>query len=369
LTTVLVLHTAIVSGVFLLAATKQEADTAFDALPPFVLIVAAVAYGMSRVWGFHPALRPSYRSWLAMTPWTPAKPLPLGPVHLVAADFVLVGVATAAAWPFYGAAASLNVVKGFLFAYELVFVVSLIAMGEWASAYVIVFALGLMSLWWSLDAGFFATAAVAYAVGMVGFRAALRGFPENFSWTIGAEWVRYAQHAELFAPMRLGWPLGYMSPRDFYASPGRLHGTAIALLCGWTVYVAMSQLPSEAQRFLYPIISMTIAYGALIRLAVYGIRQHRPPINLFGRLRTGRWIIPGYDIVFVAPLAACIVAGIGPPLVTGRLIPAATAAGLGYAVGLFILLTFGPDRRTWLLTAPSRIVPRMRGGRRGSLWV
>src|SRR5947209_2936166 len=51
----------------------------------------AFLYAIYRVWTFHPALRPDYYQWLRGTPWTSRKPLPLGPVHVVGQDVLLVG--------------------------------------------------------------------------------------------------------------------------------------------------------------------------------------------------------------------------------------------------------------------------------------
>ena len=56
-----------------------------------VVGTGAVVFAMFRV-GFHPVHRPEYRAWLACTPWTAAKPLPLGPVHLIPQDGVILAL-------------------------------------------------------------------------------------------------------------------------------------------------------------------------------------------------------------------------------------------------------------------------------------
>ena len=60
----------------------------------------ATAYTVYRLAAFHPALRPGgYYKWLSGTPWTSAKPLPLGPIHLVWQDVLLVGIVVGVFWP------------------------------------------------------------------------------------------------------------------------------------------------------------------------------------------------------------------------------------------------------------------------------
>src|SRR5437867_2383985 len=62
-----------------------------------VLWLAAGAYGAYRVFAFHPYDK-SYGSWLATTPWSNRKPLPLGPVHLAIQDVLMVGLVLVLAW-------------------------------------------------------------------------------------------------------------------------------------------------------------------------------------------------------------------------------------------------------------------------------
>jgi hypothetical protein len=327
-----------------------------------VLILAAFFYGLFRVRGFHPVVNASYSEWLATTPWTPAKPLPLGPVQLVAADVLLLAAAWAAARPFSGAAAALVIVKMFLAAYSVGLMSALFRTGEWCAGYALWFGLGLMVLRWTFDGQFFVTAAVMYGIGMVGFRRSLGRFPLDSPGRIPAP-PRGVTPLVMAVPgavgkLLFGWPFGYLMPGKGNASLSRVHGTTISLLIGWTAYAACSIVPLEILSGTYGILFAFVLYGVLIRLAIYGIFENRPPISLAGRFGTGRWIIPEYDCVFVAPLAACLVAVLGVPA-TGRL---GVTADIGLpavlALFLFILLTFGPERRRWVLTAPIRFVPR-----------
>ena len=58
----------------------------------------------------------------------------------------------------------------------------------------------------------------------------------------------------------------------------------------------------------------------VVRLLIY-TGPFRPPISLRGRIATGRWVIPGYDYVLLAPLCTLLTALVGLVL--------AISAGLG----------------------------------------
>ena len=62
-----------------------------------ILVIATIAYAFHRLWRFHPACNQAYAAWLKSTPWTANKPLPLGPVHWVWQDAVVLGTLTAIA--------------------------------------------------------------------------------------------------------------------------------------------------------------------------------------------------------------------------------------------------------------------------------
>jgi hypothetical protein len=62
-----------------------------------ILGAAAVIYALYRLVRFHPACNRPYAAWLRLSPWTSARPLPLGPVHPAWQDAVVIGVLTAMA--------------------------------------------------------------------------------------------------------------------------------------------------------------------------------------------------------------------------------------------------------------------------------
>jgi hypothetical protein len=97
------------------------------------------------------------------------------------------------------------------------------------------------------------------------------------------------------------------------------------------------------------------------RLIVY-LAGHAPPISEWGRLRTLRFIIPGYDCVFIVPTVTFFVGFLLPQGLRLAGISAGVAIGLS-ATAVLMLTLLGPPRlRQWQLTAPARLVawPRQR---------
>lgn len=91
----------------------------------------------------------------------------------------------------------------------------------------------------------------------------------------------------------------------------------------------------------------------------------RPPIGLFGRIATGRLVIPGYDKVAVAP-ACVLLAGVE----LSRLLAVAgggviASISIVVAVCLFLSLALGPSQADWELTGNHRLVPFGPAERRG----
>src|SRR5436190_19696300 len=69
----------------------------FFLLRKIMLCSAAGLYAAFRLLRFHPACYPGYAGWLKQTPWTPDRPLPLGPVHPVWQDAVILALIGAVA--------------------------------------------------------------------------------------------------------------------------------------------------------------------------------------------------------------------------------------------------------------------------------
>jgi hypothetical protein len=358
-------HAAFAVAMLLLDSQLEAPELArLIAVPP---ILFAIIYGVFRVYGFHPIFNPAYRDWLATTPWTPAKPLPLGPVHLVGADVLLLAVAMGVTWPFTGAMPALQFVIVFLATYCLALMSALFSSEEWFGGYALWFGLGLMVLAWSLNVPFFVTAPVIYGVGMIGLRRSLRRLPLDFPTRNAAPAMSASGlSVQLGAPslagvFSLGWPFAYFSPQGEGLLLSRKHGTLISLLVGWIVFVVCSLGPVEDPKGAYvALLVICIIPSGLIRLLSSGVFEHGPP------LRTGRLIISQYDCVFVAPILACLVGLVGGQFMILLNVPPAVGISVVMAAALFVLLTFGPERRRWLLTAPMHTTPPAGVGQRNS---
>ena len=94
-----------------------------------------------------------------------------------------------------------------------------------------------------------------------------------------------------------------------------------------------------------------------MRLLAY-VGKTRPPLSILGRLFNGYLLIPGYDVVFIAPAAALVssVAIFGATRLCGFDLPVAMT--LAITMLFAIVLHVGPTRRAWELTGHHRLVFR-----------
>src|SRR5262245_63893172 len=116
-----------------------------------------------------------------------------------------------------------------------------------------------------------------------------------------------------------------------------LHVWVSLALLAWLLYAVAPPAADadDIHRFALPILLVGPWIVAGVRLLVY-ISAHLPPLSLFGRLFTGRLIIPQYDVVFLTPLATAIV---GLPLYAGLLfclLPAQAALAISISAVLGI---------------------------------
>jgi len=303
--------------------------------------------------------RPGYMAWLEQTPWSARQPLPLGPVHLVWRDvFAIAGLTAcgirAGAHPALPAA-----VLGLVYVVALA---GLLARGRaLAEATLLAFGIPVFALVADRPAWMLAAAAVLYCVGYVGLRRSLRAFP----WR-----DRDQPHPSLKppAPNLLGWPLRHVGPLPPGQPLSRFRGLVIAALAGWWVLGAFAlwggpKVNARDADPMTPVVLMLIgfaagAFVALVRFVVYA-GGTAPPISAFGRLVTGRLLIPRYDQILVAPLLTLVLATLVPGAVYQFLpVSPAVAMALGCVVTLAAAINLGPTQRAWRLTgAASFLVP------------
>jgi hypothetical protein len=128
-------------------------------------------------------------------------------------------------------------------------------------------------------------------------------------------------------------------------------------LAGWWFFAVSYHFPGFGMdESRYAIWLAVLAVGCVIRLCDYCI-GYWPPISLMGRLVHGRWIIPGYDQVFVAPLLSLLVAVAAwfVPMWTG--LPRLMVTPVAVTLTWWILFGMGPTLRTWRLTGNHRMSP------------
>jgi hypothetical protein len=327
-----------------------EAQRAFVALTG----VYAILYAVFRIAAFHPAVRPEYRRWLSASPWTSRKPLPLGPIHLVWQDLLLLTLAVAMGWPRlqWQTFIFLQVFFGtFLFGLGVLQV----SLGARGWAYGVGCGIGFMVLFTFNPFPFFVTATATYVLAYLGLRASLARFPWENPPVVQPEEI-LANRAK--SQNDLGWPYDRLGPNRCNDYRIDLHDVLlIGALAGWWFFVVdyHFRLLPDASHGRYLVFCVLMSLGVVIRLGVY-CYGYSPPLNLLARLVHGKWIIPDYDQVFVAPLLAILVATAAGALARWG-IDSFWTMPIAFAVTWWVLLGLGPSLPAWRLTGNHRIVP------------
>jgi hypothetical protein len=321
----------------------------------FILCFFSVVYAVYRVTGFHPLTLPSYARWLVTTPWTSAKPLPLGPIHLVTQDVLILAGGVLLAWP-VNRLQAFAVAQIFLLSYLGGLALTLWFTGEKLIAYAVGFGAGLMLHFFLNLPAFGAAALATYGTALWGLRRALAHFPwDPLPFTLKLEKGKYQVGSD-----ELGWPFRALAPK-YVGFQGIQSQDAFffSLLAGWCFYVvlwlfmtAKDFKPEYAESALYPLLTGLI--GGRILIYLYG---HLPPISFPGRVALGRWIIPKFDQIFLAPLLALLVGWSFPEILALVGIEPILASSLTLSLCLFTLLGMGPSLKAWRLTGHHRIFP------------
>ncbi|HWE35267.1 MAG TPA: hypothetical protein VG406_01745 [Isosphaeraceae bacterium] len=332
---------------------------------PRLLLLGAglAALGAFRVVGFHPSYRQGYRRWLEMTPWRLGQPLPVGPIHLVWEDAVILSAMIGPSW-YLGDAHPLGLLAIFLASYLFCLAGTFPTTGASAYSWAVLFGLGgvaRLNPWPEYAAG----AAIAlYVVAWLGLRRSLGRFP----WPPPAELpqgmpkLAASTDPEPSSNSRLlGWPSDRLSPKiDQGLRLGAVAAVLSSLLAGWWVYALSSLIPHPDARD--HLVYMVYGYGLLsmiaARLAIY-VTGYAPPISFWGRLARLRPIVPGYDRVLVAPLAALVLGVLGPIELYRMGVSSVVALSATLASALLVTLLSGPGLREWHLTGHHRIVPAL----------
>lgn len=329
-----------------------------------ILGTAAGVFALYRLGRFHPFCNLGYAAWLKSSPWTPDKPLPLGPVHPVWQDAAVVGVlAGLAQWHAHVNPALPAIVFGV--AYLAAMTLLLAFTRTWVPCLCLGFLWPALSLPDMKGLPTFGIFAAMILVLWYGHRKSLRAFPWQRGGSGSADslrpdraksWLEVQISIQIASPTRsaqtpeLGWPFQWLSPKLGNAPIAVSTSLALSTLFGWWTYCAIMSLkmpPSAAALLFFAVMA------ALMRLGIY-CSGLVPSFNLWGRLVSGRIIVPGFDRVFVTPLTVIALATAGGVVVrhAGEWYPVVTACIV--ALLWFALLSGGPTMRAWVLTGQHR---------------
>ena len=95
---------------------------------------------------------------------------------------------------------------------------------------------------------------------------------------------------------------------------------------------------------------------AFLRWCVYQLDKPAP-ISLWGRVRTGLWIIPGYDRALIAPLILSMLAVVLPITLNALQLPIPLLSGLFIGVMWGLSFSLGPALWRWKLTGQYQMLP------------
>lgn len=322
-------------------------DENFTKFRIFWLACGGLAYGCYRAFAFHPLVNQDYRQWLELTPWKVGRPLPAGPVWLVPQDLVvilaLIGLNHELTWQ--NAVIPMSFLLGFLLGNLILNWTA----DEWALSAVIAFALAGLPLLHRQMEYILPVQLACLGLSYWATRRALRRFPWDLSPNLYAQLNKSPN--EILQPQQLGWPYDLLAPTAPKMRITFHDGVCISLLLGWlefSLLTMLSQLPDPPDG---PITLFCTFPGLFAGLGaiIVTTSNYPSPIDLWGRIRTLRWIIPAHDVLPATYLAATLV----------TVLLHATfqiwAGALGTAVTFLILLVISPKVDDWHLTAPHRL--------------
>lgn len=281
----------------------------------------------------------------------------MGPVELVWEDGLIVGsmILLNGTLP---VPHSMSLVCAFLLAHLGGLTLSLWATRVRAIGYLTAFGLGLAVWLWRWPAACLAVSTLVYMIGYEGLYRGLSQFPWKPRRMPTISDLSKEMSDFRVAAEPCGWPFDRMMREIRFDGISRIDAAISCTLLSWWLFVLssfvrLSEIRERAAVALFFIVWMMVP---ITRVAVY-LQGYQSPISFWGRIWTGRWIIPGYDRVFVPPIL--ILAG-GPLSVyclQAGGVPLDIAAIIGIGIVMLLSLTLPPRLRRWRLTGKHRIVP------------
>ncbi|MEZ6059682.1 MAG: hypothetical protein R3C19_04905 [Planctomycetaceae bacterium] len=356
----------------------EAADSALLARD-FGIVGLMLIYGMHRVLSFHPLFNSEYLKWLKNSPWKRGMPLPIGAVHPLWADAVVIGVLASLLTdsrtlfdPSLKRPDAISAILTCLLSHGTTVAIIVWLTRPRPPAWISLF---LLAAGIQLSAWFPATAVpcllAGWLVALAGLSSSWKLFPwdETTVWgsRIKTRWTSMKTRSggtiddqsspEKLPPSELGWPFSSLSPWVPTRSISTGERMMTSAMAGWWLHAFLIHVRDES--VLQGATIMLLIYGTMFlmafRIALVG-GNHASPINPLGRLLTLRWIIPGYDQIIVAPILVGVV-----PLVlmlAGRLwfpVPLHILTPVAAVLTLWTFLLVGPDPNNWKLTAPARV--------------
>lgn len=331
----------------------------------FGLFVVAFFYGAHRAWAYHPLYHREYLAWLVRMPWRRAMPLPFGTVLPAWVDLAVIGVLMLMAMLVEPILAPVVILVGAAAAYTLALIPALSATGLHRLVYALAGLLGLgVVVSWSIGA-VAAIALAGFVLAVLGAQRSLALMSRGPDWkpqselSLGAVLLRsiHQPHARK-EPGPLGWPYTALAPREQFPRLSRERAILMPLVAAWLVFAFVHIAASRAIEPPPSGIGAVIGVAAaVIRLVIYAAGRSWP-ISPLARLKLGMLIIPRYDVILIAPLAAAgaslglwaALDAAGAPLTVTNAVPAAAA--------LWIVLLCPPALGMWDLTGGHRLSPR-----------
>ncbi len=386
---VVVLHELTDRAIYFSPEFVAERATHISIAAIATLLIAMLLYGTHRVISFHPYFDEDYRSWLAATPYDTTQPLPLGPVELDWRDAVFVVLFSL----LFFLSPYLDVLTGaatFLGGYLAITAICLLKGRQYFVTWIVCFGLAIVVGFWSWSLPVFVVELLLFALSRRSLVRTLDptsvdeslpsqqtlnsvrlllacGFPSSGPYAsarqanpnMGAGGNRNTGRT-IFGgdPDTIGWPLAALAPHNTpRSSLGRIAAAVSSLMFAWTLAVLLL-LPSaediESQAAGVGVLLLYSFICTIVRLLAY-CGMLRSPITPFGRIATGRLIIPKYDHVFVTPLIAPFMGPLVYSVLTLIGFSFNIALATAFGITLYVYLMGGPTVRKWTLTGHHRV--------------
>lgn len=328
------------------------------------VLLVAFLYGGYRGVAFHPLRNRRYGLWLAQTPWKFSMPLPLGPIELVWQDVAaLLAMICLSLLPPQEFNFVLYVPAAFLLAYCAMHIAPLQQLGSYRDVCVTIVVFAGAILFGRSPLALLSLAVAFYGFIYAEIRRSMRDFPFTFKRRRTLGLVPYVMRR----PPEIGLPI--LPSRDTNAGNALLffvnrHALLVGAATGIMFFSIAFQCRSAkefdvALPYVHRLISMILI---VVRTFAYLV-GHLPPISFRGRIATRRWMLPGYDIMFVAPLVALFVAFVLPKLLLLISVPPIVAFPFSTAVTIWLCFGMRPTIVEWHYTGHFRIPNEIPGKR------